>query len=82
MVHVVAVLGHFPYWKVILVGDLNLDLDSIETKRDMEIANMLANSGLFDMHYYFKLCCKFKQRRTWHQKREENVIQLRLENFL
>ena len=60
---------------MILVGDLNLNLDSIELARDMEIANVLADSGLLDMHHHFKLRRNFKRQNTWHQKREENVVQ-------
>ena len=45
-VHIAAALGRFPNRKVILVGDLNLDLDFLETVRDIEIADILTASGL------------------------------------
>ena len=60
LVHIAAALGHFPDRKVILVGDLNLDLDSIETDRDVEIANILIDSGLLDMYHHFKLSGRFR----------------------
>ena len=42
LVHIAAALARFPSRKVILVGDLNLNLGSIETDRDMKIANIFA----------------------------------------
>ena len=54
LMHITTALARFPHWKVILVGDLNLDLGSIESERDMQIANILATSGLLDMHCHFK----------------------------
>ena len=53
-IHIAAALGRFSNRKVILVEDLNLDLDSVESARDMEIANVLADSGLLDMHHHFR----------------------------
>ena len=53
--HITTALARFPHRKVILVGDLNLDLDSLETERDMEIANILATSDLLYMHRHFTL---------------------------
>ena len=45
-----------------LVGDLNLnlDLDSFETDRDMEMADILEASGLLDMHQHFKSAGMFR----------------------
>ena len=80
--HIAAALSRFPNWKVILVADLNLNLDSIETDRNMEIANTLADFGLMDMYHHFKLCCKFKQQNTWHQKRKGYVVRSRPDYFL
>ena len=74
LVHIAEALGHFQDRNVILVGDLNLDFDSIETDRDMEIANILVDSGLLDMYHHFKLRGRFGRQLTWHQKRKENVI--------
>ena len=54
LIHITTALGRFPNRKVILVGDLNLDLGFIEMERDTEIADILATSGLFDMHHHFK----------------------------
>ena len=82
LVHIAAALARFPSRKVILVGDLNLDLDSIETERDVEIANILAASGLLDMHHHCKCRCKLKRQDTWHQKREGIVVRSRLDFFL
>ena len=54
-IYIAAALGRFSRRrKVILVGNLNLNLDSIESTRDMEIANILADSGLLDMYHHFK----------------------------
>ena len=39
-VHIAAALGRFPSRKVILVGDLNLDLDALVSERDWKIANI------------------------------------------
>ena len=80
-IHIAAVLDRFPNRKVILVGDLNLDLDSIETDRDMVIADILATSGLLDMHRHFKSARRFRRPATWHQKREGNIIRSRLDYF-
>ena len=63
-VHIAAALSRFPSRKVILVGDLNLDLDSIETDRDVEIADILAASGLLDMHHHFKSIGRFRKQST------------------
>ena len=68
--HIASALARFPRRKVILVGDLNLNLDSLETDRDMEIADCLATSGLIDMHRHFKLESKNRMPDTWHQERE------------
>ena len=55
LVHIAAALDRFQRRKnVILVGDLNIDLHSPESERDMEIAQLLTDSGLCDMHYHFK----------------------------
>ena len=67
---------------MILVGDLNLDLDSLETDRDMEIADILATSGLLDMHRHFKSHGRNRRPATWHQKREGEVIKSRPDYFL
>ena len=83
--HITTALVRFPNnRKVILVGDLNLnlDLDSIETERDMKIANILATSGLLDMHCHFKSAGRCRTPATWHQKREGKVIKSRHDYFL
>ena len=38
-IYITSALGRFPNQKVILVGDLNIGLDSIETERDIVTAN-------------------------------------------
>ena len=80
--HITTALARFPRRKVILVGDLNLDLESIETERDMEIADILAISGLLDIHRHFKSAGRRRRLATWHQKCEGNVIKLRPDYFL
>ena len=81
--HIATALARFPTnRKVILVEDLNLDLNSIETERDMEIANILATSGLLDMHRHFKLAGRCRRPATWHLKREGNIIKSRPDYFL
>ena len=66
--HITTALARFPKTrKAILVGDLNLGLGSIETERDMEIANILATSGLLDMHRHFKSAGRRRRPTTWHQ---------------
>ena len=80
--HVTTALARFPRRKVILVGDLNLDLGSIETERDMEIADILATSRLLDMHRHFKSPGRFIKPATWHQKRKGEVIKSRPDYFL
>ena len=45
LAHIASALARFPSRKVILVGDLNLGLDSLKTTRDVEIADVLATSG-------------------------------------
>ena len=84
LVHIATALARFPSWKVILVGDLNLDLDSIETDRDIEIADILANSGLLDMHHHFKARCGNQQHWTWHHKSKGgcNPVKARLFSLL
>ena len=80
--YIAAALAHFPSRKVILVGDLNLDLNFLEIDRDMEIVNILATSGLLDMHRHFKSPGRFRRPATWHQKREGEVIKSRPDYFL
>ena len=80
-VHIAAALGRFPSRKVILVGDLNLDLDALVLERDREIANVLASSGLLDMHRHFKSKGRNRRPDTWHQKREGEVIKSRPDYF-
>ena len=80
--HITTTLAHCPHRKVILVGDLNFNLDSIEMERDMEIANILANSELLDIHCHFKLAGRCSRPTTWHHKRERKVIQSRPDYFL
>ena len=67
---------------MILVGDLNLDLDSCESERDMEIADSLATSDLLDMHRHFTSPGKHSKPATWHQKREGKTVQSRPDYFL
>ena len=81
-VHIKAALARFPSWKVILVGDLNLDLGSMETERNMEIADILATSGLLEMHRHFKLKGKNRMPDTWHQEREGEPVRSRPVYFL
>ena len=81
-VYIVAALACFPSQKVILVGDLNLNLDSLETERDMEIADILATSRLLDMHHHFKTHGRNRRPATWYQKREGEVIKSRPNYFL
>ena len=82
LVHIAAALVRFPSQKVILVGDLNLNLDSLETDRDMEIADILATSGLLDMQRHSKSHGRNRRPVTWHQKREGEVIKSRPDYFL
>ena len=81
-VHIAAALGCFPNRKVILIGNFNLNLDSIEMDRDMEIANTLVDSGLLDMYHHFKSIGGFRRQSTWHHKREGTVIRSRPDYFL
>ena len=67
---------------MILVGDLNLDLASIELERDMQIADILATSGLMDMHRHFKSPGRCRRPATWHHKREGKLIKSRPDYFL
>ena len=80
--HIASALARFPSRKVILVGDLNLNLDSLETDRDVEIADCLATSGLIDMHRHFKLEGKNRMPDTWHQEREGEPVRSRPDYFL
>ena len=64
MMYITTELARFSHQKVILVGDLNFDLDSIERERDMEIADILATSGLLDMHRHFKSASRFRRPAT------------------
>ena len=80
--HITTALACFPNRKVILVGDLNLNLGSIESERDMQIADILATSGLLDMHRHFKSAGRRRRLATWHQKREGKVIKSRPDYFL
>ena len=82
LVHIAAALGRFPNRKVIFLEDLNLDLDSLVTDRDMKIANILAASGLLDMHHHFKWRRKLKQQDILHQKRKGTVAWSRPNYFL
>ena len=80
-IHIAAPLDRFcRQRKVKLVGDLNLNLDSNELARDLEVVNVLADSRLLDMHHHFKL---YRQRQsTWYQKREGKIVQSRPDYFL
>ena len=81
-IHITAALGRFPHRKVILVGDLNLDLDSLETDRDVSIADILVASGLLDMNHHFKSIGRYWKPSTWHPKRKGIVIRSRLDYFI
>ena len=81
-VRIAVALGCFPNRKVIPEGDLNFNLDLLETDRDRVIADILVASGLLDMYQHFKLRRKLKRQTTWHQKCKENVVQSRLDYFL
>ena len=62
LLHIMEALGRFPWQRnVILVGNLNLDLDSVEPERDSEIAQLLAASRLHNMHHHFTSHQKFKR---------------------
>ena len=82
LVHITVALARFPSRKVILVGDLNLNLDSIERDRDVETADILAASRLLDIHHHFKLRRKFKQQNSWQHKRKGTVVRSRPDYFL
>ena len=81
-VHIAAALGCFSNRKVILVRDLNLALDSLETDRGMEIANILVASALLYMYHHFKSIGRLRSSSTWHQKREGTVAWSRPDYFL
>ena len=80
--HITTALARFPRRKVILVGDLNLDLDYCKSERDTQIADILATSRLLDMHCHFKSPGRFIKPATWHQKREGEVIKSMPDSFL
>ena len=82
LIHITTVLARFPRRKVILVGDLNLDLDSCESARDMQIADILATSGLLNMHRHFKSPGRYRRPATWYHKRKGNIIKSRPDYFL
>ena len=63
LMHITTALARFPNQKVVIVGDLNLDLGSIETERDMEIADILATSELLYIHRHFKLAGRRRRPR-------------------
>ena len=48
----------------------------------MEIADILATSGLLDMHRHFKSAGRCRKPATWHHKREGDVIKSRPDYFL
>ena len=80
-VHISAALDRFPRRRdLILVGDLNIDLDSPESERDMEIAQLLADFSLRDMHHHFKT--GRRRSSTWHQKRKGEIVWSRPDYFL
>ena len=81
LVYIAAALARFPSRKVILVGDLNLVLDSLETERNMEIADIMATLGLLDMHRHFKPHGRNRRPVTLYQKREGELIKLRPDYF-
>ena len=85
-IHITTALGRFPNQKVILMGDLNLDLDlnlnSIEKDRDMEIADVLATSRLLNIHRHFKSARRCRRPATWHQKLKGKVVKSRPDYFL
>ena len=80
--NITTALARFPRRKMTLVGDLNLDLDSIESERDMQIADILATSGLLDMHRHIKSAGRRRRPATWHHKREGKAIKSRSDYFL
>ena len=58
---------------MILVGDLNLNLDSCENEwDDLAILQLLVEYFLCDMHRHFKQGPR--QSSTWYQKRNEVLI--------
>ena len=72
-VHITAALDRFASRRrqVILVGDLNINLDSRESERDV-IAQLLADAGLRDMHHSFKT--ERRRSSTWHQNRNGEIV--------
>ena len=55
LIQIAAALDRFSRRrKVVLVGDLNLNLDSVESDWNMEIAKVLADVRLLNMHHHFK----------------------------
>ena len=80
--HITTVLSHLPHRKEIIVGDLNLDLGSIESNKNMQIADILATSELLNIHRHFKLACRRRRPATWHHKRKGKLLQSRPDNFL
>ena len=80
--YITTALARFPHRKVILVRDLNLNLGSIGSERDMQIADILATSGLLDMHRHIKSAGRRRRPATWHHKREGKTVESRPDYFL
>lgn len=56
LVHITAALDSFASCqkqKLILVGDLSINIDSLESALELEIAQLLAEHSLCDVHCHF-----------------------------
>ena len=61
--------------RIIFAGDLNTDLENIQSDRDAEIAAMMTNLGAVDLAQHF---VQEKGRWTWRMKRRELISQASL----
>jgi hypothetical protein len=74
-------LDRFPQGNPVVLGDLNVDLQSPWDARGTEIASALSGHGLEDMLLHFKSRQAFKQGKTWSMVRNGTSVDSRC-NYL
>jgi hypothetical protein len=63
-------LGRFPKGNAVVLGDLNVNLQSPRDARDTEIVGILSTYGLEDMMPHFKSRHAFRHGNTWSMVRD------------
>jgi paraquat-inducible protein B len=83
LAHISEASNRFPNQPTILMGDLNMDLQTTTPNaRDTEIMAVLSTLGLDDMSNHFLQRKRFRSGNTWQMRRDGTILRSRCDYIL